>query len=67
MPVVIVHMWSGVSREAKERIAKGISRVFEELGIPSHAVEVIIHETPKENWGFGGELASEKFKEIKPP
>lgn len=67
MPVVIVYMWSGVSREAKEGIVKGITRVFEEFGIPSHAVEIIILETPKENWGVSGELASEKFKDVKPP
>jgi len=67
MPIVHVYMWSGVSREAKEKIIKGITRVFEELGIPGHAVEVVILEVPKENWGVGGELASEKFKEARPP
>ena len=67
MPIVHVYMWSGVSREAKVRIIKGITKVFEELGIPGHAVEVVIHEIPRENWGVGGELASEKFKETKPP
>ena len=67
MPVVVVYMWSGVTKEAKERIVRGITRVFEELGIPAHAVEVIIHEVSKESWGVGGELASERFKEVKPP
>ncbi|MEM0027402.1 MAG: 2-hydroxymuconate tautomerase family protein [Ignisphaera sp.] len=67
MPVVVVYMWSGVSREAKERIVKGITKVFEELGIPPQAVEVIIHEVPKENWGVGGEIADVKFREVKPP
>jgi 4-oxalocrotonate tautomerase len=60
-------MWSGVSREAKVRIVKGITKVFEELGIPSQAVEVIIQEVPKENWGIGGELADVKFRDVKPP
>jgi 4-oxalocrotonate tautomerase len=60
-------MWSGVSREAKEKIIKGITKVFEELGIPGHAVEVVILEVPKENWGVGGELASGKSKETRPP
>jgi len=67
MPIVHVYMWSGVSREAKEKIIKGITKVFEELGIPGHAVEVVILEVPKENWGVGGELASEKFKETRTP
>lgn len=67
MPIVHVYMWSGVSKEAKESIVKGITKVFEDIGIPRHAVEIIIHEVPKENWGIGGELASERFKEVKPP
>ena len=69
MPIVHVYMWSGVSKEAKAKIIKGITRVFEELEIPAHAVEVVIHEVPKENWGIRGEQASEseKFKKTKPP
>ncbi|MEM3980823.1 MAG: tautomerase family protein [Ignisphaera sp.] len=67
LPIVIVYMWSGVSNEAKKKIISGITRVFEELSIPPHAVEVIIVEIPKENWGIGGEQAIEKFKEVKPP
>ncbi|MCC6053877.1 MAG: 2-hydroxymuconate tautomerase family protein [Thermosphaera sp.] len=66
MPIVNVYTWSGVSRETKEKIIKGITKVFEELGIPGHAVEVVIREVPKENWGVGGEQASEKFKETRP-
>lgn len=67
LPVVVVYMWSGVSSEAKKKVISGITKVFGELGIPSHAVEVIIVEIPKESWGVGGEQASEKFKEVKPP
>jgi 4-oxalocrotonate tautomerase len=67
MPVVHVYMWSSVSKEAKVRIVKGITKVFEELGIPSQAVEVIIQEVPKENWGISGELADVKFRDVKPP
>ncbi len=67
MPIVTVYMWAGVSNEAKKKIISGITKVFEEVGIPRHAVEVIVVEVPKENWGVGGELASEKFKELKPP
>ena len=67
MPIVHVYMWSGVSRKAKAKIIKGITKVFEELGISPHAVKVVIHEIPKENWGVEGEQASEKFKDVKPP
>ncbi|MCS7385791.1 MAG: tautomerase family protein [archaeon GB-1867-005] len=67
MPIVHVYMWSGVSREAKVKIIRRVTKVFEELGIPSRAVEVVILEVSKENWGIGGEQASEKFKETKSP
>jgi 4-oxalocrotonate tautomerase len=67
MPIVHVYLWSGASKEAKTKIIKGITRVFEDLGIPAQAVQVVIHEVPKENWGTGGEPASEKFKETKTP
>jgi 4-oxalocrotonate tautomerase len=43
---------------------QGITKVFVDLEIPQHAVEVVINEIPKSNWGVGGEPASEKFKDI---
>jgi len=60
-------MSSGVPRQAKGKMIEGVTKVFEELGMPGHAVDVVIHEASKENWGVGGEIASGKFKEIKPP
>ncbi|MEM4576125.1 MAG: tautomerase family protein [Candidatus Nezhaarchaeales archaeon] len=67
MPVVHVYVWSSFSEDAKKRVIVGITDVFSEMGIPREAVEILIHETPKENWGIGGEQASKKFKHIKPP
>ncbi|MGY0288517.1 MAG: 4-oxalocrotonate tautomerase [Thermoproteota archaeon] len=67
MPVVVVYMWKGVSDNAKKRIIGGITRVFVEIGIPAEAVEVVIEEVPKENWGIGGEQASEKLKHAEVP
>ncbi|MFZ8791243.1 MAG: tautomerase family protein [Thermosphaera aggregans] len=66
IPIVHVYVWSGVSRQAREKMIKGITKAFEELGIPGHAVDVGIHEVPRENWGVGREQASEKFKEKRP-
>lgn len=37
-----------------------------DLGVPAHAVEVIMHEIPKSHWGIGGEPASEKLNDISP-
>lgn len=67
MPVVHVYVWTGFSSDAKRKVIKGITEVFSRMGVPAEAVEVLIHEVPKENWGVGGEPASEKLKEVKPP
>ena len=67
MPVVHVYVWSGFSDEAKRKVIAGITNLFTEMGIPKEAVEVIIHEIPKENWGIGGEQASKKLKHVQPP
>jgi 4-oxalocrotonate tautomerase len=67
MPTVHVCVWKGFSNEAKERVIEGITKLFTEMGIPAEAVEVLIHEVPKENWGVGGEQASEKLKHVKTP
>jgi len=67
MPLVHVYVWKGLSNEAKKKVIEGITKLFGEMDIPPQAVEVIIHEVPKENWGVGGEQASEKFKDVEPP
>lgn len=67
MPVVHVYVWSGFSNDAKRKTIAGVTKVFTEMGIPKEAVEVIIHEIPKESWGVGGEQASEKLKGTAPP
>jgi len=67
VPVVHVMVWKGFSNAAKKRVISGITNVFVEIGVPREAVEVILHEVPKENWGVGGEQASEKLKDVKVP
>lgn len=67
MPLIHVFMWKNLSNEAKKKIVASITKVFTDMKIPKEAVEIIIHEIPKENWGIGGELASEKLKDVKPP
>ena len=67
MPIVHVYVWSGFSDEAKRKVITGITNLFTEMGIPGEAVEVVIHEVPKENWGVGGEQASKKLKHVQPP
>jgi len=60
VPVVIVEMWEGKNLEQKEKIIKGITKVFEDLGTPAAAVNVVLHDVPKTNWGTAGQQASKK-------
>ena len=64
MPVVHVNVWEGFGKEKTKIVIKNITKVFVDLGIPSEAVEVIVHEIPRTHWGIGGVPASEKFKGI---
>ena len=63
MPMIHVNVWKGFGEEKAKTVINGITKIFVDLGIPSQAVEVIIHEIPKSHWGIGGEPASEKFKD----
>ena len=60
MPLVQVTVWAGITKENKKKLVEGMTRVLEDLGIPSEAVEVIIYEVPKTNWATGGQLHSER-------
>ncbi len=63
MPIVHANVWKGFGEERIKTVIKNITQVFVDLGVPAHAVEVIVHEIPKTHWGIGGVTASEKFKE----
>ena len=69
MPLVQVYVWAGMSLESKRKIVEGITKVFEDIGVPKDAVEIIIYEAPKTNWATGGQLHSEieKLAKIKVP
>jgi 4-oxalocrotonate tautomerase len=66
MPIVHAHVWEGFGAEKAEKVIRGVTKVFADLGVPSQAVDVVVHETPKSHWGIGGEPASGKFPEVKP-
>ncbi len=67
VPIIHVYVWKGFSNEAKKRCIADITKVFADMGIPSEAVEVLIHEVPRESWGVGGEQASERLKDERVP
>ncbi len=64
MPIITIETWP-MEKERKPKIIKKITNVFTDMGIPPHAVTVVIHETEMDNWGAGGEQHSVKFKDLK--
>jgi len=61
MPVITIQMWEGRSVEQKRELVKAITKAMVEIGkTRQEAVQVIMHDIPKQNWGTGGVLASEK-------
>ena len=60
MPIVQVSVWEGISPENKKKAVEGITKVFEDMGIPKEAVTIVIYEAPKSNWATGGQLHSER-------
>ncbi|MHA1125762.1 MAG: tautomerase family protein [Candidatus Heimdallarchaeota archaeon] len=67
MPIVHVHIWEGFSEEKIKEVIGGITKVFVDMDIPSRAVHIVIHESPKAHWGVDGKPATESLKEEKPP
>ena len=63
MPVVHVNVWKGFGEDRIKTLIAGITNVFVDLGVPIHAVEVIIHEIPKTHWGIEGKPATESRPE----
>lgn len=58
MPVVIVEMRQGRTEEQKAKLIKGVTKAFEDIGVPADRLHIIIHDVPKCNWGTCGEPAS---------
>ena len=63
MPVIHAHVWKDFGEDKTEKVIKGITKVFVDLGVPVEAVDVLVHEVPMTNWGIGGVPASKKFKD----
>jgi len=59
MPVVRIDLWKGREKETKkELIEKVTSVVADVIGCPIEAVQIIINEVEKDNWGIGGNSKS---------
>ena len=62
MPLITVELFEGRSVEQKRQIVAGLTKAMCDItgGAPS-AVQVMIRDVPKSDWGFGGELCSDLF------
>lgn len=61
MPVVHIYMFSGRSKQQKNELVKRISKDFEEVvSIKPESLNILFHDTAKEDWGVRGSLASEQ-------
>jgi len=67
MPIVRVDFWEGVGEDKVKTMIRGITDVMVGLGVPAHAVEVIVYEIPKTHWGVGGLPSSEALRDVSPP
>lgn len=55
MPIVKIDMWEGRMPEQKEKLIAAVTKaVCESIGCPQQAVEVLIQDYDKENWGING-------------
>jgi len=62
MPIVRIDLWKGRDKEKKkELIEKITSAIADAIDCRIEAVQVIINEVEKDNWGIGGVSASVKF------
>ena len=66
MPIVQVSVWEGITHENKKKTVEGITKVFEDMGVPKEAVHIVIYEAPKSNWATSGKLHSEKHARTRP-
>jgi 4-oxalocrotonate tautomerase len=66
MPIVQVSVWEGMTAENKKKTVEGITKVFEDMGVPKDAVHIVIYEAPKSNWATGGKLHSERQAQTGP-
>ena len=61
MPVITVNMLEGRSREQKSDLVEAITTAMVEIcKAKPEGIAVVIQEVPRENWGQGGILVSER-------
>jgi len=62
MPFVRIDLWKGRNKEKKKELIKKVtSAVVDAIDCRAEAVQVVINEVEKDNWGIGGTPASIRF------
>ena len=62
MPIIRIEMFEGRDVEQKRNLVREVTRAFvDTAGGSADAVQVVITDVPKSDWGSGGVLCSDKF------
>lgn len=62
MPVIRLELWEGRTLDQKRELVKVLTRETARiLNKDPGAIYMVIQDVPKENWGAGGELCSDKY------
>jgi 4-oxalocrotonate tautomerase len=62
MPIVRIEMFEGRDHKTKQELVKSITAEMVRItGCGEASVNIVINDVAKDNWGMGGELASDKF------
>jgi 4-oxalocrotonate tautomerase len=60
MPAVHIYMFPGKTKEQKDQLVKRISKDLDEVAnIKPESLNILFHDTAKEDWSVRGSLASE--------
>lgn len=66
MPIIRIEMFEGRDEATKRRLVRAMTDTMVEVtGCSAASVSVVIHNVAKQDWGLGGELASDKFPDRK--
>lgn len=61
MPIVQIYALDGRSVEQKRALARAVTEsVCDTIAVPPEDVQVLILDTPRENWATAGVLASDR-------
>jgi 4-oxalocrotonate tautomerase len=53
LPIVQIELWEGRTDAQKAQLIEAVSDAFRVLDIKKDHVIIVIHETPRSNWGLG--------------